>query len=599
MRCVIIIFLLLLGVLHSVAQKRVALLIGNNRYKSQDTLKNPLNDVRLLEQKLKECGFEVLRKENQGRRDMINSVNEFAEKIKSTPCVALFYYSGHGIQSDGENFLIPVDAAISSKADIESESFALGRLLGKMDESQSITNIIILDACRNDPYSKGWFRGEGEKGLIEIRKKPRQSFIAFATSPYDIANDGFGNNSPYSEAIAKHITEPGISIFGLFQKVAYEVNKKYPKQIPWFNSSLFGEFYFKQGGMAGNTHQNSDADGRIEVKFISTADCFLFLNGDSLGLIKSGNLFSTRVFPGSYRIKAVSRDYGNIYWEETLSYSGGSKSDDNLQLIPMHARVIEHTEQQRKVNDPKTSSVEENPEAKALRSLLDGIKYNMVYVDSGDFEMGTSGGENDESPVHKVKIGSFYMSKYEITQAQWEAIMSSNPSVNKGCKSCPVENVNWEDGVKFIEKLNQLTGGSYRMPTEAEWEYASRGGKLRINNKFSGGIKIDKYGWFYENSGGKSHPVGRLGGNELGIFDMSGNVAEWCSDWYDNAYYKNSESSNPKGPATARNKVVRGGSWDDYDKSCRVFARSKYEPATKNKSIGFRLAASAIDINQP
>jgi len=581
--------LLLFGVNELTAQIRVALLIGNNRYKLQDSLKNPLNDVRLLEQKLKDCGFEVIRKENLGRKDMINSVNEFYEKIKSAPSVALFYYSGHGIQSDGENFLIPVDADIHSKADIESESFALGRLMGKMDESQSITNIIILDACRNDPYSKGWYRGEGEKGLVEIRKKPRQSFIAFATSPYDIANDGIGKNSPYSEAIAKYITEPGVSIFGVFQKVAYEVNKKYPKQIPWFNSSLFGDFYFKQGG--GDAQKGSTADGRVEIKFITTADCFIYINGDSVGVVKSGAFFSTRVFPGSYRIKAISTQYPKLSWEETFSYSTGSNQEENLQLIPMHTRIAEFTGKQSQI-----PTGEENADAKAIRSLLDGIKYNMVYVDSGDFEMGTSGGENDESPVHKVRISSFYMSKYEVTQAQWEAIMATDPSANKGCKTCPVENVSWEDANKFIQKLNQLTGGTYRIPTEAEWEYASRGGKLRINNKFSGGVKIDKYGWSYENSGGKPHPVGRLGGNELGIFDMSGNVAEWCNDWYDNNYYKNSGSSNPKGPTNAKSKVVRGGSWDDYDKTARVFARSKFEPATKNKSIGFRLAATAIEL---
>jgi formylglycine-generating enzyme required for sulfatase activity len=588
-RHILFLMLLLFGVNELTAQIRVALLIGNNRYKLQDSLKNPLNDVRLLEQKLKDCGFEVIRKENLGRKDMINSVNEFYEKIKSAPSVALFYYSGHGIQSDGENFLIPVDADIHSKSDIESESFALGRLMGKMDESQSITNIIILDACRNDPYSKGWYRGEGEKGLVEIRKKPRQSFIAFATSPYDIANDGIGKNSPYSEAIAKYITEPGVSIFGVFQKVAYEVNKKYPKQIPWFNSSLFGDFYFKQGG--GDAQKGSTADGRVEIKFITTADCFIYINGDSVGVVKSGAFFSTRVFPGSYRIKAISTQYPKLSWEETFSYSTGSNQEENLQLIPMHTRIAEFTGKQSQIPNG-----EENAEAKALRSLLDGIKYNMVFVDSGDFEMGTSGGENDESPVHKVRISSFYMSKYEVTQAQWEAIMGTDPSANKGCKTCPVENVSWEDANKFIQKLNQLTGGTYRMPTEAEWEYASRGGKLRINNKFSGGVKIDKYGWSYENSGGKSHPVGRLGGNELGIFDMSGNVGEWCSDWYDNNYYKNSVSFNPIGPANARSKVVRGGSWDDYDKTARVFARSKFEPATKNKSIGFRLAANAIEM---
>ena len=182
------------------------------------------------------------------------------------------------------------------------------------------------------------------------------------------------------------------------------------------------------------------------------------------------------------------------------------------------------------------------------------------------------------------------MGKYEVTQAQWKAVMGSNPSRFKG-DNLPVENVSWDDVQAFIRKLNQLTGKRYRLPTEAEWEYAARGGNKSRGYKYAGGNNIDEVAWYDGNSGERTHPVGKKRPNELGLYDMSGNVWEWCSDWYDEDYYGNSPQNNPQGPASGSSRVFRGGSWLNYAILCRSASRYYSTPDSRYGLIGFRLVS--------
>lgn len=213
---------------------------------------------------------------------------------------------------------------------------------------------------------------------------------------------------------------------------------------------------------------------------------------------------------------------------------------------------------------------------------------NMVFVKGGFFDMGSNDGQEDERPVHRVWVDDFYIGKYEVTQKEWVKIMGSNPSYFKG-DNLPVEQVSWHDVQEFISKLNQKTGLKYRLPTEAEWEYAARGGQQSKGYPYSGSNTLDDVGWYIQNTGGKSQPVGTRKPNELGIYDMSGNVSEWCSDWYDKNYYSNSPEKNPYGPYAGEPRILRGGSGfnDSYD--CTVSCRLGYNPVLGNASFGFRL----------
>jgi len=226
---------------------------------------------------------------------------------------------------------------------------------------------------------------------------------------------------------------------------------------------------------------------------------------------------------------------------------------------------------------------------KALYSNVDEIE--MVWAEGGSFMMGSKEGEEDEKPVHKVILNGFYIGKYEVTQEQWEQVMGYQPSKNKGCKKCPVENVDWYEVQQFIRKLSLLKNKKFRLPTEAEWEFAAKGGNENSNFKYTGSDSINEVAWYDSNSNFVTHPIGTKKANVLGLYDMTGNVWERCSDWYDKNYYKYSPKSNPEGGLSGDSRVLRGGSFN-CEYNCRVTLRSIIGPNYRDGFIGFRLAYS-------
>lgn len=220
-----------------------------------------------------------------------------------------------------------------------------------------------------------------------------------------------------------------------------------------------------------------------------------------------------------------------------------------------------------------------------------GVTFEMVRVEGGTFTMGATaeqGGDAypDEMPAHEVTLSSYCIGKTEVTQALWQAVMGVNPSGFKGA-NLPVEQVSWNDCQEFIAKLNALTGKAFRLPTEAEWEYAARGGNKSQGYKYSGSNTIDDVAWYYSNCGA-TRSVATKAANELGIFDMSGNVVEWCNDWY-GAYSSNAQT-NPTGADSGTTRVCRGGGGSTNARWNRVSMRLKFGPAARANNRGMRLA---------
>ncbi len=241
----------------------------------------------------------------------------------------------------------------------------------------------------------------------------------------------------------------------------------------------------------------------------------------------------------------------------------------------------------------------------SFEEVVKGVTFKMIKVEGGTFKMGAQStdpnGENydsesdsDERPIHSVTLSDYYIGETEVTQELWEAVMGTNPSRYKGSNK-PVENVSWNDCQEFIAKLNRLTGKRFCLPTEAEWEYAARGGKKSRGYKYAGSNTISEVAWYRDNAydvGYSSpaygtHPVGTKSPNELGLYDMSGNVWEWCSDWY--GKYSSSSQINPTGPTSSKSssRVLRGGSWNCSAQNCRVSFRGNSRPVNRH---GFRLA---------
>ena len=219
----------------------------------------------------------------------------------------------------------------------------------------------------------------------------------------------------------------------------------------------------------------------------------------------------------------------------------------------------------------------------------------MVLVKDGCFDMGDTigDGDDDERPVHRVCVDDFYIGRYEVTQKEWTNVMGNNPSSFVSCDDCPVENVSFNDVREFIRRLNLKGILKYRLPTEAEWEYAARsGGKKENWAGINSEDKLDDYTWNAGNSGGKTHPVGQKKANGLGLYDMSGNVQEWVSDWYEPDYYKSSPKKNPMGPPPSQYRVVRGGAWLNKAWGIRSSLRFRFTQDDRGREFGFRLAAS-------
>jgi formylglycine-generating enzyme len=257
-----------------------------------------------------------------------------------------------------------------------------------------------------------------------------------------------------------------------------------------------------------------------------------------------------------------------------------------LLMLVFHTSCGQH-----QTNSPKDNSKSESKDMATSSSAvnLDAVEPDMVTVQGGRFAMG--GNENtNEKPIYTVTLSSFKIAKYETTLAQWQQVMGSNPSGRKDCMDCPVTAVGWDDIQIFIKKLNTLTGKNYRLPTEAEWEYAARGGTKSKKFEYAGSNDINEVAWTSANSGSNNHPVGQKKPNELGLYDMSGNAWEWCSDWYDENYYGKSPGNDPKGPATGRYNVIRGGNWGREPAASRIAYRIGDKIGLR--WIGFRLASS-------
>ncbi|MCL2290711.1 MAG: SUMF1/EgtB/PvdO family nonheme iron enzyme [Bacteroidetes bacterium] len=239
-----------------------------------------------------------------------------------------------------------------------------------------------------------------------------------------------------------------------------------------------------------------------------------------------------------------------------------------------------------------TVTTEDGKFTATCRVTVIKVEPEMALVESGDFIMGCTDEQGDncssnELPTRRVTLDGFYIAKYPVTQREWRAIMGSPRQDDE----YPIESVNWNEAQVFIAKLNAATGKKYRLPTEAEWEYAARGGHKSEGFKYSGSNNPSAVGWYKENNiGDWTQPVGRKDPNELGIYDMSGNVWEWCLDWYNSDYYKDAPQINPTGPLTGTLRVIRGGCIQNNARAACVFARGRLNPNVESRSsAGFRL----------
>ncbi|GHT82848.1 hypothetical protein FACS1894137_02560 [Spirochaetia bacterium] len=485
--------LFFLATLGAMAQpnNRFALIIGNSDYRNIEKLPNTVNDAQDIAASLKRLGWDVDQRSNLGNLDMGRAITGFMQKLRANgDNEGFFWYAGHGVEIEGENYLLPVDIADEEDAALYS-STRLNVLLSQFEGTAgNKVNVVIIDACRNNPFKRTPTGKRGEdrsRGLANV-EHPQDMFLMYSTAPGETANDGKGKrNSPFAEAFLKHIA-----------------NKESLVQMA--------------ARVVGETRQLTKGEQR--------------------------------------------------------PYHGGSFS------IPDYSLAV--------------SGVVPPPE----RPMPDGF----VRIQGGTFLMGSPPTEAERFDIetqHRVTVSSFYMGKYEVSQAEYEAVMGNNPSYFKGANR-PVECVTWFDAVTYCNARSQREGLSpaytivgeditwnrnangYRLPTEAEWEYACRAG---TTGPYSTGNTITTSQAKY--AGGETAAVGSFAANPWGLYDMHGNVYEWCWDRYDT--YSTGAQTDPMGAASGSYRVLRGGSWGNGARYLRSAHRGSDAPSLRDSYGGFRV----------
>jgi len=566
-----------------------ALVIGISLYNNGwSPLPGVKSDVLAVKTALESSGFNVVLLQDASKEQIDKSISDFINNYgQQQDNRLLVYFAGHGhtvrtSYGDELGYIVPVDAPdpVLNLGAFQSKALEMAQIEIYAKRIQSKHALFIFDACfagslfdmrsatseiitykTTKPVRQFITSGTADEQVPDKSIFRRQFVEALTTSVADSDKDGFLTGSELGQFLQKKV-------------VNYSYNTQHPQYGKIRNPNLDkGDFVFELASNPNNTVQPTSPSvapslsaGTVEIEYGSIS-----INSDV-----AGTLYVDGVSIGSLAQRSRNNVLNNI-------------------TPGQHTLKIGEVEKHVTVYEKQTTSIT----FEAVRSSVDftetfaGVSIKLVFVQGGTFQMGSTV-EEDEMPVHSVRVSDFYIGKYEVTQEQWRAIMGNSSDKFSGCDNCPVKRVSWNDVQEFIQKLNAKTGKTYRLPTEAEWEYAASAGN-KSANKWAGvsyESSIGSYAWYEGNSALKTHPVGLKQPNALGLYDMSGNVWEWCEDWYSTEYYANSPQTDPQGPSSGTERVSRGGSWYDYASACRVASRNSNSPDHSGYDIGFRLALS-------
>jgi formylglycine-generating enzyme required for sulfatase activity len=572
-------------------EARVALVIGNASYKDSP-LKNPVNDARAVAAKLRGLGFEVVERHNLTQKQIGRTLSEFRGKL-TRGGTALFFYAGHGLQVGGVNYLPAVDADIGTEEDVPNQSINVDQVLRVMEGGKTGVNLVFLDACRNNPYSRS-FRSAGE-GLAKV-SAPSGTLIFYATRPGSVAADGDGQNGLYTQNLLVAMEMPGLTVEQVQKRVAAGVKQRSNgRQEPWMEGLLDGDFYFKRGTPASVVPDPvRDERGLKPVaapRETSVEDSYWSEVTRSDDTDSYAAYLST--YPNGLHVadanEYLERDKRNKEAKAKLKEDQAWRAAQNANTFAGFAAYLKAYPDGRYVPLARLKQKKLAPSVETGQVIKDCDECpEMVVIPAGSFRMGSDNGDSDEKPVHDVQVGAFALARTEVTQGQWRAIMGSNPSHFSSCgDNCPVEKVSWDDAKDYVRKLSQKTGQTYRLPSEAEWEYACRAGG---QHQYCGSDSLDSVAWYNSNSGSSTHAAGQKQANAWGLLDMSGNVWEWVEDCWNGSYSGAPTDGSAWTSGDCGKRVVRGGSW--YFKS--AFARSANrdwnDSTYRSDDFGFRPA---------
>lgn len=641
-----------------------ALVIGINKYThGWPRLSGAVNDAKLVAAELRQKGFNVTLKTNLDSKELKKTFEEFFILKGNHPQVRLFvWFAGHGHTLNGEGFLVPADAPLPHKgAEFRLKALSMRRFGEYVRLAQSKHALAVFDSCFSGTIFDTQ-RSAPPPAITRATTLPVRQFLTSGDTDQKVSDDGRFRKL-FIRAIRGeeradanqdgYVTGSELGLF-LTDRVT---NLTRSRQTPRYGKLRDedydrGDFVFLLASSGAVIEKPSPKASKAYLSVESNVSgARVLIDGRYVG---TTNLSNVEVSPGEHQIRVEKDGYES--YSKRIGFDKGRTRDLYVVLDPKapltgrlyvetqpedarirvlnigpafiqgialdagryHVEVsangyetqkmwVSLTAGQDKTLDFHLKPIaKQQPVASQGQKITNSLGMEFVYIAPGTFMMGSPSNESGRlnyEKQHRVTLTKgFYMQTTEVSQGQWKAVMGGNLSEFKSCgDECPVEQVSWNDVQQFIRKLNQREGsGTYRLPTEAEWEYAARAGS---DAAFAnGGISelkcgfdsnLDAMGWYCGNSNSKTHPVARKQANSWGLYDMHGNVYEWCQDWYGD--YPSNSVTNPTGPSGGSYRVRRGGSWDDSAKDCRSAFRYRLSPGNRSYLLGFRLVR-AIDL---
>ncbi len=603
------------------APRRVAVLIGNANYVNEKPLVNPHADAALLARTFRQdLKFtEVIERKDLNRQQMFDLVEELRTKAYKADAVVV-YFSGHGMRGPGGNYLIPVDARIGAEAHLRRDAVAASELVDVLQASQARVALLVLDACRDNPYT---LRAKSaSKGLSRMQVTGGNLLVAYATADGATADDGQPGNSPYARALNEQLKQTSRPVLAQLDAVRRSVIQATGnQQNPTREGDLESDVVLVPGLAPAPlvTPQGTVAPEPVKPPTLPAAS-----GGLSLDDLKKEQAAREEWLRWQQRMKADfdavagfsgSADLQAKAWERflaTWAQDNPTSGDDEALRQQAQQRL---SQAQATLRQQAPGGTPSNPVATVAQPsvstktfTVNGVSFRMVNVPAGSFLMGSPVTElhrsSDEGPQRRVTLRGFQLGQTEVTQGLWQAVMGSNPSQFKDCgPGCPVEQVSWSEAQAFIQRLNQLTGQKFRLPSEAEWEYSTRAGcasAFHVGVQCRNRIEADEanfngsftYGGSVKGEFRKrTSPVGSFAANPWGLYDMHGNVEEWvhdCFHWYSSAPVNGQAVDS----STCTKRQYRGGSWAHQPQDIRAAARGGNPQTDRFSTIGFRIARS-------
>jgi len=631
-----------------VSGARIALVVGNGAYRGDlGALRNPVNDAQLMARTLRGVGFAVRLVEDADEEALEDAVVAFGGDLRRSGSggVALFYYAGHGVQSNGANYLIPVGAQVESEPHLKTRTVPATLVLEEMEKAPTALNIVVLDACRNNPYSVSGRSVGGSRGLARMETPPGSFFLAYSAAAGQVAEDGDGANSVYTGALAAAMTQPGLELEEVFKQAGRAVRMQTGgSQVPWREGSWDGAFHFVPQGIPEPAPRpvvgapdpaaeawkqiQATADARQLERYIAAYPNSPYRTAAEFRLNElRRHPFTVTPEPPSARVRLVGRS--EPYHAGMSLPAGEYRVEVSADAYETRTVTVRHD----------GSTTHRVALRKAGPKAGDGFRDcgecpEMVVLPAGSYRMGSAGWLDSEVPVHEVTIAApFAIGRHEVTVAEFERFVDATGySVGSSCWTVdghevgvrwgfhwrnpgfgqsgrhPVACVSWNDAQAYAAWLSRETGKEYRLPSESEWEYAARAGKTterywgegesgqcRHANGADASMKEHYSDWSAVASCRDGHvytaPVGSFAANDWGLRDMLGNVWEWVADCRNGSYEGAPSDGGVWEYGDCAMRVSRGGSWFDAPPYLRAADRStRFTTGERHSFLGFRVA---------